>query len=269
MEGSATPPLLSPTAVTPRERVKAITAQLMQTVENGVARSSSSLRQQQLTAEQHGEAEAATTREEGQGSAEPLPVQGIPELLPENGVKVEASSSSPRCPERKSESGVRDSVAATPQPALKTRRVREVGVEAVSPLEHVAWLKEHLTLVAARVADMAPLMTACGEGRGDFVAFSVKPRSDRAKMERAVKLHGEAERLRASLASLTGGVTRVIVELEEVLTRLAEVEKELGWKEIEEVERRLKGEGEGEGVLGWIGESLSKPWQLVPSLSRG
>lgn len=163
---------------------------------------------------------------------------------------------------------VREIVLPTPQPALKTR-VREVEVEAVSPLEHVAWLKEHLTLVAARVADMAPLMTACGEGRGDFVAFSVKPRSDRAKMERAVKLHGEAERLRASLASLTGGVTRVIVELEEVLTRLAEVEKELGWKGIEEVERRLKGEGEGEGVLGWIGESLSKPWQLVLSLSRG
>ena len=51
-------------------------------------------------------------------------------------------------------------------------------------------MKEHLSLVA----DEALLMEVGGEERGEFVAFSVKPRGDRAKMERAVKVHhGEAE----------------------------------------------------------------------------
>lgn len=174
--------------------MKAITAQLMQTVENGGSRSPSSLRQQQQTAEQHGETEAANVREEGQFLEGPILVEGTPEKLPENGVRVGAPSSSPRCPERESESDVRDSGAAAPQPALRTRRAREVEVEAVtvSPLEQVAFFKELLTLVRARVADLAPLTKVCGEGRGDFVTFSVKPHGDRSKMERAVKLHGEA-----------------------------------------------------------------------------
>ena len=66
---------------------------------------------------------------------------------------------------------------------------------------------------------------------------------DRAETERAAKVHGEAEGLRASLAGLTGRVARVALEVEEVFKNLAEAEKELGWKEIEEVER-VEGEGE-------------------------